>query len=114
MRLLTESVAAQPDVPAAAEQAAWIVITAAERLSGELTGDVVQSRYADAAHLLRRTVRLRWNDDKALRAASPTFVDSAGQTHALLDVVTRFRDDAETGVQAAVMCFLAFDWRSAS
>jgi hypothetical protein len=90
-----------------------MVIAAAEKLSGELTDDVVKLRYADAARRLRHAVRVRWSDDKALREASPTFVDSTGQSHGLLEVVTRFRDDAETGVQAAMMCFLAFDWRSA-
>jgi hypothetical protein len=95
------------------EQAAWIIVAAAERLSCELSDKVVKSRYADAARRMRHAVRARWSDDEALRAASPTFTDDTGRSRTLLEVVTRFRDDTETGVQAAMTYFLAIDWRSA-
>jgi hypothetical protein len=114
MRSLITSTPERSYTPVTTEQAAWIIVAAAERLSGELSDKVGQSRYANAARRMRHAVRARWSDDEALRAASPTFTDDTGRSRTLLEVVTRFRDDAEAEVQTAMTYFLAFDWRLAS
>jgi hypothetical protein len=114
MRSPITNTAERPPALATDEQAAWMVIAPAEKLSDELSDQVARSRYADAARLMRHTVRTRWSEGGALRAASPTFIDAGGRSHTLLEAVARFRDDAETGVRAAMMCFLAFEWRPAA
>ena len=53
-------------------------------------------------------------DVEGLRSASPTFTTPDGRSHSMIEAVSRFRDDPETGVRAAEMCFRAFEWGQAA
>jgi hypothetical protein len=96
------------------EHASWMVVVAAATLAARQVDPVERVRYAEAARHMRFAARRWWPDPQALRDASPTFLTNDGESHNLVEAVLRSHGDPDSGVRAAEMCFLAFEWRPAA
>jgi hypothetical protein len=91
-----------------------MVVAAAETLAGRQVDPVERGRYVEAARRMRFAARRLWSDPQALRDASPMYFTDDGKSHNLIEAVLRFHGDPDSGVRAAEMCFLSFEWRPAA
>ena len=114
MLALVTNHAIRPRLATIAEHASWMIVVAAETLAGQQVDPVERGRYAEAGRRMSHAVRQWWSDPRTLLAASPTVTGPDGATRPMVEMVSPYRDDPDSGVRAAMTLFLAADWRPAA